>query len=323
MKRSHVTDEGEKVCVASTPDKCRAIFNGEPAPHFRSMKEGQEFYLTYLETENSNSMKNKTQRKLWNSEKLSTFSHRLPTSNELGFPDRAIEPSEKDPNLWWGGNLQKDASSLDGDAFAIQHQNETIANLPPNQRSALAFYMSYDFDNYRDILDYVRGFKRFEKEDKEYFDDVVKNIDVALAENNTGEERILYRGVAGNFAEDCLKLPVGSKIAMPGFTSTSPSQTAASIFTDTTFLSQNIPTDVKFNGKSSTTTAGIYFEMKTDKGMYLAGAEHEHLLPRDTNWIVVGKRLTKIDGMKQDSVFIQLIDADLFETEQVKTTSQS
>lgn len=63
MRRWHVTDKGELPCDAKTPESCPVKFNGEPAPHFKSMKEGREFFLAHLESENPNSMKDKTQRK--------------------------------------------------------------------------------------------------------------------------------------------------------------------------------------------------------------------------------------------------------------------
>lgn len=63
MKKSHITDKGEMPCNAKTPESCPVKFNGEPAPHFKSMKEGREFFLSYLESKNQNAIQEKTLRK--------------------------------------------------------------------------------------------------------------------------------------------------------------------------------------------------------------------------------------------------------------------
>lgn len=318
MKKSHVTDVGEKVCVASTPDKCRAIFNGEPAPHFRSLKEGREFYENALAEQNADSMQNKTQRKSRtntddNSRKLSKASDRLPTPTELGFPDRGIEPSDVgDSSLWYGGWNPKKTRQMRDD-----EQDELLSHLPQKQRDAIYFYTDDISESYMELLAYMRKDAMFNPNSDpartKILDETISHLNEAITENSSGEERILYRGVSGNFAETCGKLPIGSQLSMPGFTSTSARSKATIYFMDSGEVEIGKDVVQRETKSIAKEAASVCFEMKTNKGMYLAGIECEQLLPSDTNWVVVGKRLSKINGYDDSTIFIQLIDADLLE----------
>lgn len=100
---------------------------------------------------------------------------------------------------------------------------------------------------------------------------------------------------------------------MPGFTSTSARSKATIYFMDSGEVEIGKDVVQRETKSIAKEAASVCFEMKTNKGMYLAGIECEQLLPSDTNWVVVGKRLSKINGYDDSTIFIQLIDADLLE----------
>lgn len=327
MKKSHVTDEGEKVCVAETRESCTAKLNGEPSPHFKSMKEGREFFVAHLAAENPDSMQNKTQRKSRGAgsiRKTSGRRRKLPTATELGF--------SSDHSVDWTYDVDERFIIRGSKAFIGYElrKEEILEKLTQEQRDAVELYMADD--NYAELNDYLRA-SSFEKQKMgpktcARLKKLSESLSEILEQNSNGLDKVVFRGVKGNFAQQIGRLPVGSKLKMSGFTSTSSSPGfARDMFTDlqdfrvedlsdveNTDLEESFP-DMNSDGAPSV-SAYVQFEMRTKSGMFLSGQEVEHLLPQDTKWVVVGKRFARPDVLRKgspSSLMIQVVEESLLE----------
>lgn len=401
MKKSHVTDEGEKVCIAPTPDKCRAIFNGEPAPHFPSMKTAREFYLNHLAEQNSDSMSNKTMRKNASkstrtklqeisSNKLSEIHEltttvenleerlrqlqkylkaaeeksiqfmsqsnkgrsfflekrrklradfrevseklnearvnldeaqwnqqgkRLPTATELGFGDQSQDE--------WRSKYREDETRYQELDRRHAEFDKIVGNLPKDQRKAVVNYVTAD--NYRSINEKLRNDPNalnYSFFTSESFRNTVENLDAAIEENSTHQKQFLYRGIYGDLAHQTIRAPIGTRLELAGFTSTSTEKEIAGGFSSQYVFNSDNSRDIhelRENFSQLPPSASIIFELQTDKGMFLSGGEQEQLLPRGTKWRIVGKRLAAMTNPNQGpgdqghALFIQLADEDLLD----------
>lgn len=159
---------------------------------------------------------------------------------------------------------------------------------------------------------------------------IERYLSQAIRDNSNGTDKIVYRGVTGDFARQAALTPIGATMKFASFTSVSSELGTTIDFVD----SQEFRRDAELSDVANAMmpelenhsgereddtkiTASVQFEMRTEKGMFLSGEESEHILPLNTNWVVVGKRLANIGGTVGDkterSLFVQLIDADLLE----------
>lgn len=239
-------------------------------------------------------------------------SENFPSPEELGLSTSLRESWEK--------------QLFDGKKNTIDRKNkiqEILAALPVEQRDAIETYIGKE--EYRRINGWLRGEPQYdlylsESQLRRKLKTIVHNLDKTIAENSDNEDKIVYRGIAGEFANRAVSAPIGSQLSMPGFTSTSNSKMIASMFADSHRFTPNDVTefsDLLSQHQSIPSGATVVFEMKTNKGMHLSGLEEETLLPRNTKWRVVGKRIVEMEaeGMSEGFVFfIQLADEDLLKS---------
>ncbi len=111
-------------------------------------------------------------------------------------------------------------------------------------------------------------------EDMKFAKEVLKDIDDALAQAEVPDDILVYRGMKTDMFSGDPDDFVGKIITNPGFTSTS---------LDKKVIIRNKPTDADF----------VIFEIMVPEGStgaYLDSGEHEMLLPRDSEFVVTGKR---------------------------------
>ena len=128
--------------------------------------------------------------------------------------------------------------------------------------------------------------------------DLQENMEsLFTAERKLSEPQVVYRGITmkdsfmGKMDHEYYDrmLNVGEEINLKGFSSTSPSFGTAAVFT--------------------TKDEEVVFEMVTDKGVTWSRMELEHILPRDTQWVVAGSRTANL--YNHEYLTVQLVDKDL------------
>jgi len=165
---------------------------------------------------------------------------------------------------------------------------EKASKLSDNEKNDVVEYV--DSGIYDPLNNYLRkgefkamygaeGFSPLNTPDeKEFIDDLIKDLDRAIGKNTLGKNTMLYRGVGPNFAG---KIKTGDVLTDKGFQSTS--------------LSKGISDEFGARGytlhiKAKANQTGVFVDELPEFGL----DQQEFLLPRNIQW-----KITKVDKAKK------------------------
>lgn len=243
----------------------------------------------------------------------------LPAATELGFSDANKER--------WTAPRGK---LMDWSIKVFQEQTRIIGKLSPKSRTALKKYMGQEVyyklnETLRNNNGVDNGHLSVPGWTSENVSKLVEDLDEAIAEGSKNKASISYRGVPGKFASELASSPIGSRIEMAGYTSTTSLDSIVSQFSgnhtfnqakDSEDLTKLVET-VESGSGEKVGPAMVKLEMMTDKGIFLSGTEQEKLLPRNTRWRIAGKRLVEVkrpgSSSSEHILCVQMIDEDLLE----------
>lgn len=122
------------------------------------------------------------------------------------------------------------------------------------------------------------------------------------------EVKSVYRGIEYNqeLVAELLRAETGSAVQFAAYTSTSTTKETAREF------AQAHKANIENVGLKVGDNYQVIIEMRSRKGMEIAGIEQEVLMPRNTTWRVAGQRLalTKDSSPQVNTYVIQLVDED-------------
>lgn len=274
MSKYHINPETGKIGRCFARKKCKFSENGEEITHYTTKKEAIEASTAHLETFPT-LQKEKSDNKVIDIQgKIETHKLDNKSYKKFGFTE-------------WENDGYPDGLSTDEE---WEQSKTECENLDEETIEAIKAYSDRYTEWFNEKV-YSQEYKNDEKISKQ-----VNLIDEAL--NRKTEQRILYRGVSIDNAEkhSLNNVQLGETLNFQGYQSSSTNPIIAGNFTNMD-------------------THGILFEIITPQGLNITSIssvshESEVLLPRDSQYVVVGKQEKMYSEVFGSFDKVQLIAVD-------------
>lgn len=233
----------------------------------------------------------------------------IPSADELGFTP-AISFGATDESI-----AAKDES--------IELHNKLAKTFTAEESEALNYYAG---SGYREVNRRLRSKDLTDASEMDKYQagaaSIIPTMD-RLTSGSSDEVRSVYRGFEGaQVMHSIASAEPGSVLEFPSYTSTSTSPSVALMFSqfetgypEEDYVSESIRDELQYR---------VIVEMRSRKGYHYAGSEREVIMPRNTRWRVIGKKVhdgdSDFDELKK-VIVVQVADEDYLDELEKGTTN--